>query len=104
MDIILDISRHIWVSYMFLNGYNSVTLNQMGLIQDGENCVLSQVVGRETYVHISFSTTRTAGVQFEASKRRGKGVKSSGGWQSRRTGWIDMELAKSVPREPCTFS
>ena len=54
MDIILDISRHIWVSYMFLNGYNSVTLNQMGLIQDGENCVLSQVVGRETYVPHQF--------------------------------------------------
>ena len=78
----------------------------MGLIQDGENCVLSQVVGRETYSmsHISFSTTQTAGVQFEASKRSGKGVKSSGGWQSRRTGWIDTELPKSVPREPCTFS
>ena len=95
-------SRHIWVSYMFLNGYNSVTLNQMGLIQDGETVYFLKLLEEKPMSHISFSTTQTAGVQFEASKRRGKGVKSSGGWQSRRTGWIDTELPKSVPHEPCT--
>ena len=75
MDII-DMSRHIWVSYMFLNGYNSVTLNQMGLIQDGETVYFLKLLEEKPMSHISFSTTQTAGVQFEASKRRGKGVKS----------------------------
>ena len=75
----------------------------MGLIQHGEAVYFPKLLEEKNMSHIKFSTTQTAGVQFEAGKRSGKGVKSSGGWQSRRKGRIDMELPKSVLHEPCTF-
>ena len=75
----------------------------MGLIQHDETAYFPKLLEEKNMSHISFSTTQTAGVQFEAGKRSGKGVKSSGGWQSRRKGWIDMELPKSVPHAACTF-
>ena len=76
---------------MILNGNLSVTVNQMGLIQHGEAVYFPKLLEEKNMSHMSFSTTQTAGVQFEAGKRSGKGVKSSGGWQSRRKGWrIDL--------------